>query len=346
MASELREMYERVLAGRDLDESQAAAALGALTDARESAIVKAGFLTALRMKGETPAEVRGLALAMRDRARGPITTNGTPLIDTCGTGGDGSGSFNLSTTAALLLAALGAKVAKHGNRSVSSRCGSADLLDALGVPLGEDVGDVARRLDELGFAFLFAPAFHPATAAVMGVRKELATRTVFNVLGPLANPARPAYQLVGAWDEPTARLMAHALRGMEIERAFVVHGEPGWDEATPAGCFLLLDVCDGEVEEQRIDPREFGLARCAPRDLAGGDAAVNARIARGVFAGEAGAPRDAVVLNAALGLLLLGEETLPADAAARAAEAIDDGRLRGLVERLRRDGRKEERRAI
>lgn len=345
MSTDLRELYERVLAGNDLLEAEAHAALGALTDPDESAIVKAGFLTALRMKGETPEEVRGLATAMRDRARGPIEVGGAPLIDTCGTGGDGSGSFNLSTTTALLLAALGAKVAKHGNRSVSSRCGSADLLDSLEVPLCDTPADVSRRLDELDFAFLFAPAFHPATAAVMGVRRELATRTVFNVLGPLANPARPPYQLVGAWDEPTARLMASALCGMELERAFVVHGDPGWDEATPVGPFLLLDVGDGAVEERRVDPREFGIARCTPEELAGGDAADNARIAHRIFAGEAGAPRDAVVLNAALGLLLLGEETVPVDAANRAAEAIDDGRLRTLVERLRRDGREGDRRA-
>jgi anthranilate phosphoribosyltransferase len=274
---------------------------------------------------------------MRERASGPVASDGRPLVDTCGTGGDGSGSFNLSTACALLLAADGHAVAKHGNRSVSSQCGSADLLDELGIPLSHEPAEASRRLADHGFAFLFAPAFHSSTAAVMPVRRELGTRTVFNVLGPLANPARPAFQLVGAWDAPTARLMAGALAGMGLERAFVVHGDPGWDEATPVGEFLLLDVRDGTVDESTVDPATFGLERCAPDDLAGGDPARNAAIAHEVFGGARGPIRDALVLNAALVYLLTGTESEPTTAAERASAVLDDGRVRDLVQRLRAD---------
>ena len=338
--ADLRPLFERLLAGGDLTEDEARAALGALTDPAASQVLGAGFLTALRMKGETADEVRGLAQAMRDAAAGPVEVNGTTLVDTCGTGGDGSGSFNLSTATALLLAADGLAVAKHGNRSVSSQCGSADLLDALEVPLCHDPATAARRITELGFAFLFAPAFHAATAAVVPVRRALGTRTVFNILGPLANPARPAYQLVGAWDPKTARLMAHALAGMGLKRAFVVHGEPGWDEATPVGPFLLLDVRGTKVEETRMDPGEFGILRCRPSDLEGGDPAENARLAQRLFAGERGPLRDALLLNAALVFLLTDREPTPMAATARAERVLDEGRVLALLERLRADGRR------
>ncbi len=339
-ATGLHAIYTRVLEGHDLCESEAREALGALTDPEASPVLKAGLLTALRMKGESAEEVRGLALAMRERASGPVESGGRSLVDTCGTGGDGSGSFNLSTACALLLAADGFAVAKHGNRSVSSKCGSADLLDELGIPLCNDPAEASRRIADLDFAFLFAPAFHSSTAAVMPVRRELGTRTVFNVLGPLANPARPDYQLVGAWDTKTARLMADALAGMGLARAFVVHGEPGWDEATPVGPFLLCDVYGGRVEERTMDPSDFGIERCAPEDLEGGDPGENAEIARRLFDGERSPVRDALVLNTALGLLLTSAETDPRNAARRSERALDDGRARDLLDRLRADGEK------
>ncbi|MEW6072411.1 MAG: anthranilate phosphoribosyltransferase [Planctomycetota bacterium] len=341
MSAALRAAFERLLAGGDLTEAEAHAALGGLTDPATSPVLSAGFLTALRMKGETAEEVRGLAQAMRDAAAGPVESGGRPLVDTCGTGGDGSGSFNLSTACALLLAADGLPVAKHGNRSVSSQCGSADLLEALGVPLCHTPADASRRLAAHGFAFLFAPAFHAATAAVMPVRRALGTRTVFNMLGPLANPARPAHQLVGAWSAETARLMAQALAGMGLARAFVVHGEPGWDEATPVGPFLLLDVANGKVAERTVDPAEFGIPRCRPADLAGGDPPANAALARRLFAGEPGPRSDAIVLNAALAFLLTGREAAPAAAAARARRVLADGRAAALLDRLCADGARE-----
>jgi len=294
------------------------------------------------MKGESAAEVRGLAEAMRNMASGPVKAGGATLVDTCGTGGDGSNSFNFATACALLLAADGLVVAKHGNRSVSSQCGSADLLDGLDIPLSLDPESASRRLAEHGFAFLFAPAFHGATAAVMPVRRELGTRTVFNVLGPLANPARPDYPLVGAWDPATARLMAEALAGMDVRRAFAVHGEPGWDEATPVGPFLLCDVRHGRVEERQVDPREFGVPRCRPQDLEGGDPARNVELAGKLFGGERGPLRDALVLNAALGYKMMDEESSPTAAAARAESVLDDGRVLALLDRLRAEERGED----
>lgn len=333
----LARLLDVLLERRDLSEEQASAGLDELVDPECSPALKSAFLTALRMKGETPAELAGLARAMRARALGPLTCT-RPLVDTCGTGGDASGSFNLSTAAALVAASAGVRVAKHGNRAVSSRAGSADLAEALGIPLSMDAASASRRLDAQGFAFLFAPAFHAAAAAVAEVRRTLAVRTAFNLLGPLVNPALPERQLVGACDPAVARLLAGALGMLGIERAFVVHGEPGWDEATPVGPFLLVEVRGRRVEERVVDPLAFGIPRTRAEDLLGEDAGANAQSFEQIASGVRGPLFDAVVLNAALVLLLVGRTQDPRAAARHAEDALASGRTRGLLAHLRVEG--------
>lgn len=334
--SALKEVLERVLDGERLRAAEARAALGMLADPEENEARKAAFLAALRARGETSEEVLGFALGMRDAALAPpIPVDGPALVDTCGTGGDGAGSLNVSTATALVVAGAGLRVVKHGNRSVSSRSGSADVLEALGFHLSPDPASAADLLAKSGFTFLFAPSFHPAMKQIMPVRRAMGVRTVFNILGPLTNPARPAFQLVGAFSPEAGRLMAGALAGLGVQRAFVVHGDPGWDEATPCGPFWRWDVRDGQVREERLDPAEvYGLPRCAPEALAGGDAAENARHLLAMLEGERGPHRDAVLLNAALLLEAagLGEGQ---EALALAAEAVDSGKARAVVEAAR-----------
>jgi anthranilate phosphoribosyltransferase len=272
---------------------------------------------------------------MRSLARKPVLPDAANALDVVGTGGDASGSFNLSTGAALLVAATGVPVVKHGNRSVSSRSGSADLLEALGLPLPLDERAAGECLAATGFTFLFAPHYHPAMKEVAPVRRALAVRTVFNLLGPLTNPAAPPYALIGAYSSEAARLMADTLAGMPIERVFVIHGEPGWDEATPVGPFELYDVRPGRAERSLRDPRELGLARCGAADLAGGDAAHNAAGLRAVFEGrDRGAHRDAVLLNAALALEVCGAVGDARAGVQAAAQAVDRGDASRLLTRL------------
>ena len=337
-AEELRLLLERVLAGEELGPAAAEQALAALTDASTPPVLAGAFLTALRARGEGAGELVGFARGLLARAAGPVPRAPGLLLDTCGTGGDGRGSVNLSSATALLVAALGVPVAKHGNRAVSSRCGSADVLEALGVPFALAPEPAAQALARDGFAFLFAPAFHPCLARLAPVRRELGTRTIFNLLGPLVNPARPSHQLVGAPSPAAARLLAAALSELGVERAFVVHGD-GFDEATPCGPFTLVEAAPTGVEERTLDALDFGLERCAPADLAGGDAGENARALERVLAGERGPVRDATCLNAALVLLLVGRAHEPRAAARQAAAALDDGRAAALLARLRTGGR-------
>ncbi|MGI9246004.1 MAG: anthranilate phosphoribosyltransferase [Steroidobacteraceae bacterium] len=333
--TELRETLERLLNRQDLTEAEAAELLVALTDASMAPAMAGALLAALRSKGFTAAEVRGFASAMRRLARRPALPPGPPAIDIVGTGGDASGSFNISTGAALLSAALGLRVVKHGNRSVSSRSGSADLLECLGLPLPLDERRAGDCLAATGFTFLFAPHYHPAMKEIAPVRRALGVRTVFNLLGPLTNPAEPPFGLIGAYNREAARLMAETLSGMPIERVFVVHGEPGWDEPTPCGRFELYDVRPGRLERTERDPLDYGLGRCAPEDLAGGDAAHNAAGLRAVFSGEERGPhRDALVLNAALALEVTGTVRDPQDAVRAAQGALDRGDAAALLDRL------------
>ena len=321
-----RATLERLLDRRDLAESEAAELLLALTDPATHPAMGGALLAALRVKGLTADEVRGFASAMRRLARRPTLPPGPPAVDVVGTGGDASGSFNISTGAALLSAALGVRVVKHGNRSVSSRSGSADLLECLGLPLPLDERRAGECLAATGFTFLFAPHYHPAMKEIAPVRRALGVRTVFNLLGPLTNPAEPPFGLIGAYSREAARLMAETLAGMPIERVFVVHGEPGWDEPTPCGSFELYDVAPGRVTRTERDPADYGLERCPPEGLAGGDAAHNALGLRAVFSGEDRGPhRDALVLNAALVLEVTGAVSDPRAAVRAANEAIDRG---------------------
>jgi anthranilate phosphoribosyltransferase len=253
-----------------------------------------------------------------------------------GTGGDGSGSLNLSTGTGLLAAACGSRVVKHGNRSISSRSGSADMLECLGMPLPLHEEQAVACLQDTGFTFLFAPAYHPAMKAVAPIRGALSVRTVFNVLGPLTNPAAPPFQLIGAYSKNAAKLMADTLAGMPLERAFVVHGEPGWDEATPAGDFVLYDVRPGSVTEMTRSPSDYGLAVCSPESLEGGDAEHNARELVRVFTGEdKGAHRDALLMGTSLVLEVQGVAKDPVDGVQQAAAAIDDGRAEAFLAGLK-----------
>jgi len=294
------------------------------------------LLAALRAKGVTADEVRGFAGAMRSLARKPELPAGIDAIDIVGTGGDASGSLNLSTGAALLAAACGLPVVKHGNRSISSRSGSADLIEQLGFTLPLDETQAAQCFAATGFTFLFAPYFHPAMRALAPIRAALGIRTVFNLLGPLTNPAAPRFRLIGAYDAATAELMAGTLAGMDIERAWVVHGAAGWDEATPIGPFLAFDVTRDAIRRHEIDPREFKLAPCRSSDLAGGDAAANLAALLEVFAGrDRGAHFAALALQCGLALFIAGRATSIQMGIDMAQAAVDSGRADEWLRKLR-----------
>lgn len=328
----MRELLELLLTRTDLDESQAHQLLIALTaDDMEPAFAGA-VLAALRVKGACASEIRGLATGLRQLARKPAIGDSSNCVDIVGTGGDGSGSLNLSTGAALLAAAAGARVVKHGNRSVSSLCGSADVLEALGLELPLDEQAAAALLEECGFTFLFAPYYHPALKNVGPVRAALGVRTVFNIMGPLVNPAEPGFAVIGAYSPEVAALMADTLAGMPLRRAFVIHGEPGWDEATPVGPFMVWDVRSGNVEQSTRDPANYGIARCSADDLGGGDATVNSRILGAVLRGENRGPaRDALVLGAGLALEVCGKAADLGAGLVQASAAIDDGSAARLI---------------
>jgi anthranilate phosphoribosyltransferase len=280
--------------------------------------------------------VRGFAGAMRARARKLELPNSPDAIDIVGTGGDASGSLNLSTGAALLTAACGMPVIKHGNRSISSRSGSADFIEQLGLALPLDTEAAVRCFAATGFTFLFAPYFHPAMRNVAAIRTVLGVRTIFNLLGPLTNPAAPRFQLLGAYDAAAAELMANTVAGMEVERAWVVHGAQGWDEATPMGPFVAFDVTRGRVQRLQIDPQEFGLAPCRAADLAGGDAAHNLSAFCDVVAGRDRGPHlAALALQSGLALYVAGRADSIAAGIATAREAVASGRAQAWLDRLR-----------
>ncbi|MGB5211168.1 MAG: anthranilate phosphoribosyltransferase [Gammaproteobacteria bacterium] len=335
-----RDLLDKLLDGIDLTRLEAETLLGCLTDGECPPAMAGALLAALRAKGETPDEILGLASAMRNIARRPTFDSDVGLTDVVGTGGDGSGSLNISTGTALLAAACGVPIVKHGNRSISSRSGSADALESLGLQMPLDESAAAACLQMTGFTFLFAPYYHPAMKHLAPVRSALGVRTVFNILGPLTNPASPGFNLIGAYSPDMAALMAQALAGAGIERAFVVHGEPGWDEATPVGPFLLFDVGPGSVTKTTRDPAEWGLARCRAEDLRGGDAEHNASRLRAVLCGEEHGPhRDALMLGAALVLELTGRCETPTEGIAAAAAALDSGRGAELLQAIADAGR-------
>jgi len=292
-----------------------------------------GFLVALRAKGETADEIAGCAEAMRAHVLLVHPTR-EDVVDVVGTGGDGARTFNISTTAAIVAAAAGAAVAKHGNRAVSSASGSADVLEALGYTLEQPPERIAESIDGLGFGFMFAPAHHPAMRHAAPVRRELGTRTVFNVLGPLTNPAGARAGVFGVYSPELVRTIADVLAALGARRAFVVHGAHGIDELSPAGPNAVCEVVNGDVREREIDPRDLGLERCDPNELVGGTAEENARTAREILAGTPGGKRDAVLLNAAGAIAAAGHADDLREGLGLAAEAIDSGRAGERLEQL------------
>jgi len=292
-----------------------------------------GFLVALRAKGETADEIVGCAEAMREHVV-PVRPERADVIDVVGTGGDGARTFNISTTAAIVAAAAGAAVAKHGNRAVSSVSGSADVLEALGYTLEQPPERIAESIDRLGFGFMFAPAHHPAMRHAAPVRRELGTRTIFNVLGPLTNPAGARAGIFGVYSPGLVRTIADVLATLGAGRAFVVHGAHGIDELSPAGPNLVAEVVDGTVRELTIDPRELGIERCDPDELQGGTPQENARTVREILAGAPGGKRDAVLLNAAGAIAAAGQAADLAEGLVLAGEAIDSGRAEERLDQL------------
>jgi anthranilate phosphoribosyltransferase len=334
---DVREAIARVVARQDLGEAEIAQVFGQIMDGEATPAQIGGLLLALRMKGETAAELAGAAQAMRARALAFRCADPEGTVDTCGTGGDGVGTVNVSTAAAIVVAAAGVPVAKHGNRALSSKSGSADVLEALGVQVDAPVAVLERCLTEVGITFMFAPAFHAATRHAAGPRKELGTRTIFNLLGPLTNPAAVRNQVVGVFDPRFCAPMARALGLLGARRAFVVHGEGGVDEIAVRGVTRVAtwtraegDAASGTVVEGVLVPGDFGLGETDPAGLAGGDARENAAILRALFAGDfrtgpRAAVRAAVVMTAGLSLCAVGAAQDPAEGACRAEAAIDRG---------------------
>jgi anthranilate phosphoribosyltransferase len=329
----IQQALARLLDGRDLGRGDARLVMDEIMGGQATPAQIGAFLVALRLKGETAEEIAGCAEAMRAHVLAVRPRRGD-LVDTAGTGGDGARTFNISTSAALVAAAAGAGVAKHGNRAVSSASGSADVLEALGFVLELPPARVERSIDELGFGFLFAPQHHPAMRHAAPVRRELATRTVFNVLGPLTNPAGARAQVVGVYSAALVPVIGRVLAQLGARRAFVVHGADGIDELSPTGVNLVAEVVDGAVRERRIDPLELGIPRCAPSELAGGSPGENAETVRRIFAGDRGARRDAVLLNAAGAIAAAGHARDLAEGLALAAEAVDSGRAGERLEQL------------
>jgi anthranilate phosphoribosyltransferase len=325
----------RLLDGHDLSREEARGTMAVIMAGEATDAQIAGFLVALRAKGETADEIAGCAEAMREHVL-RVSPTRTDVVDVVGTGGDGANTYNISTAAALVAAAAGAAVAKHGNRAASSQTGAADVLEALGFELELPPERIERSIDELGFGFLFAQAHHPAMRHAAPVRRELATRTVFNVLGPLTNPAGARALVLGVYSPELARTLADALVQLETTRAYVVHGAGGIDELSPCGPNLVCEVAGARVTEYELDPVELGVERCAPDELRGGDPATNAAALRDVLAGSDGGHRSAVVLNAAGGIAAAGHAENLGDGIALAREAIDSGaaaaRLDELVE--------------
>jgi len=329
----IQQALARLLDGHDLSREDARAVMGSIMSGEATPAQIAGFLIALRAKGETADEIAGCAEAMRDHVL-PVRPKRDDLVDTAGTGGDGAKTINISTAAALVAAAAGAGVAKHGNRAVSSASGSADVLEALGFNLELTPERVALSIDELGFGFLFAPTHHPAMRHAAPVRRELAARTVFNVLGPLTNPAGARAQVVGVYAPELVRTIAEVLAQLGASRAFVVHGAGGIDELSPAGPNFVCEVVNGGVRARNIDPLEFGLERCDPAELRGGSPKDNADAIRAVFAGESGGRRSAILLNAAGAIAAGGHAEDLREGLELARRAVDSGAAGARLEEL------------
>jgi anthranilate phosphoribosyltransferase len=315
IAAAIKKLVDR----QDLARGEMYDVFGYVMDGKATDVQKSAFLVALRMKGETADEITGAAMAMRERVT-PLQTNGADIVDTCGTGGDGRGTFNISTVAAIVAAGAGAIVAKHGNRAVSSSCGSADLLTELGVAIDLDAPRMSEVLRRTGISFLFAPKLHPAMGAVMGVRRELGVRTVFNVLGPLTNPAFARRQVLGVYSD-----LARVLVALGSEHAMVVHSRDGLDEISVSAPTHVSEIHDGQIRAYDLTPESIGLRTHPVEDIAGGDSRENARIARAILAGEDGARADIVIANAGAALYVAGISPTIRDGVSLAREAIKSG---------------------
>jgi len=333
----LHDALEKIVAGDDLTRHEAESVMEQILSGRSSDAQIAGFLAALRMKGETVAELVGFATVMRRHAT-PLFPPGhhaaDMLVDTCGTGGDARGTFNISTAAAFVVAGAGVRVAKHGNRSISSRCGSADVLEALGVRVDLPPESTARAIEEVGIGFLFAPAFHSATRHAMTARRELRMCTVFNLLGPLTNPAGAAAQVVGVFDGSYTELLARALGELGTRRAFVVHGVDGLDEISISGETSVAELRDGVVRSYTVTPEDFGLPRALLEDIEGGDPEHNALLIRRILDREYGPRRDVVLANSSAALVAAGRATDFLDGVRLAAHSIDSGAARSKLDAL------------
>ncbi|HEY5517986.1 MAG TPA: bifunctional anthranilate synthase component II/anthranilate phosphoribosyltransferase [Coriobacteriia bacterium] len=321
------------ISGGALTEEQATEVMGRVMDGEATPAQIASLVTAMRMKGETVDEITGFARAMRARVTA-VRPRAAGLLDTCGTGGDGLSTFNISTTAAFVVAGAGVPIAKHGNRAVSSKAGSADVLEALGVRIDLSPEDMARCIDEVGVGFLFAQALHASMRHAGGPRREIAIRTVFNILGPLTNPAGAKRQLLGVYDPALAPVMAEVAGRLGAERVMVVHGHPGMDEVSASGPTTVAEFVDGAVRTYTIEPETVGIARVSPRAVGGGDAQDNARILREVLEGVHGAPRDTTLINAAAALLVAGRVADLAEGVAEARASIDSGHAIAVLEAL------------
>jgi anthranilate phosphoribosyltransferase len=324
---------QALLDGRDLSRDEAREVMGEIMGGEATPAQISGFLVALRAKGETADEIAGCAEAMRAHVL-EVRPSRDDVVDVVGTGGDGARTFNISTTAAIVAAAAGAGVAKHGNRAVSSVSGSADVLEALGFELEQPPERIADSIDRYGFGFMFAPTHHPAMRHAAPVRRELGTRTIFNVLGPLTNPAGARAGVFGVYSPAVARTVAEALAVLDSRRAFVVHGAGGIDELSPAGPNLVYEVVGGTARERTIDPVELGIDPCDPSALDGGSPAENAAAAREILGGAPGARRDAVALNAAGAIAAAGHADDLREGLAAAYDSIDSGRAAARLEQL------------
>ena len=329
----IKKLLARVVEGEKLERQEARSAMQLIMRGEATPAQIAGFLVALRIRGETVDEIVGFADAMRGAAN-PVDLETRGLVDTCGTGGDGADTFNISTAAALVAAAAGVSVAKHGNRAVSSKCGSADVLEALGVTLVANQASLRRSLADAGIAFLFAPSQHPAMKHAVGPRRELGLRTVFNLLGPLTNPAGARRQVVGVYDAALVRLLAEVLGQLGAAHAMVVHGAGGMDELSLLGATEVAEWDGSQVRMYSVTPEQVGLTRARAPQLAGGSVADNAAIVRSVLAGEPGPRRDIVLLNAGAALQVGGAAATLVQGVEAAANAIDTGAASTTLERL------------
>jgi anthranilate phosphoribosyltransferase len=326
-------LIEKLVRHEDLTADEAAAAMQQVMDGTAPPAALAGLLAALAMKGERPAEIVGFARTMRANAV-RLTKPPGDVFDTCGTGGDRSGTFNISSAAAVVVAACGVTIAKHGNRSVSSRCGSADVFEHLGVNVTAPPAVVERTLHDAGIAFFFAPTFHPSMKHAAPTRRELGIRTAFNLLGPLTNPAGASRQIVGVPKSELTELLARALMLLGSTRAWVVHGADGIDEISTTGYTKVSECRDGAVHTFYVHPADFGFQKAAPADLKGGDAAENAAIVRRILDGEQGPARDVVVLNAGAALFVAGRADSVAAGVELAGQALDSGAARATLDRM------------